>query len=95
MLEEIPDRGVRVLTIEGEPLLLARSGDAVTCFVSICPHRGVPLGEDLTEAGHLFCVRHGYRYDLATGACLTAPDLQLQPRASSVVAGRVLVRLGA
>jgi nitrite reductase/ring-hydroxylating ferredoxin subunit len=38
---------------------------------SLCPHQNTPLEGARAEDGALTCSRHGYRFDLSTGECLT------------------------
>ena len=45
------------------------------------------------ENGIITCPWHGFQYDLATGECLTAPEVQLQSHGVKVVGNRVEVRL--
>ena len=45
------------------------------------------------EDGIITCPYHQFRYDLATGECLTAPAVQLQAHAVRIVGTRVEVRL--
>ena len=37
----------------------------------VCPHQGLPLSGDPDENGVLTCPWHGYRFDAATGQCLS------------------------
>jgi nitrite reductase/ring-hydroxylating ferredoxin subunit/Fe-S cluster biogenesis protein NfuA len=92
-LGELVDRGVRPLTIAGTRVLLARSADRVTCFVDACAHLGLPLAGGAVAAGVLTCPHHGFRYELATGACLTAPAVALATHPARVTGTRVEVRL--
>jgi nitrite reductase (NADH) small subunit len=43
-----------------------------------CPHRNGPLADGILGAGHVVCPYHAYRFDLATGACLTDPECRLR-----------------
>ena len=38
-----------------------------------CPHQGGPLAEGIVEAGQVSCPWHGWRFELATGACRMVP----------------------
>ena len=38
-----------------------------------CKHQGADLTAGLFDGGAVTCPRHGWRYDLATGACLNQP----------------------
>lgn len=92
-LPDIPEGGVKALVLDGEKLLLSRRGSIVTCFQNACAHLGLALDDGEVEDGIITCPYHGFRYDLSSGECLTAPAVQLQPHAVRVVGVRVEVRL--
>jgi Fe-S cluster biogenesis protein NfuA/nitrite reductase/ring-hydroxylating ferredoxin subunit len=92
-LAEIPDGGVRTLNLDRVPVFLFRRGIVVVCFRDACGHLGAPLSHGKIEAGILTCPHHGFRYDLDTGACLTAPDVALQPQAVRILGARIEVRI--
>ena len=92
-LDEIPEGGIRTLALNDEKLLLFRKGSIVSCFQNACAHLGFPITDGEVEDGMITCPHHGFRYDLATGECLTAPEVQLQPHAVRVIGNRVEVRL--
>lgn len=92
-LSEIPDGGVRSQNLAGEDVILSRRGSIVTCFQNACAHLGLALDEGPVENGIITCPYHGFQYDLASGECITAPAVQLQPHAVRVVGTRVEVRL--
>ena len=92
-LSDIPEGGIKALALDGEKLLLSRRGSIVTCFTNACAHLGLALDDGDVEDGIITCPYHGFRYDLASGECLTAPAVQLQPHAVRVVGARVEVRL--
>ena len=94
LLEEIPDGGARDITVDREELLLLRSGDEVRCFAAYCPHRGISVdSRDIEADGILTCYRHGYRFELTNGECLSYPGLKLETHEAKVADGRVLVRM--
>jgi Fe-S cluster biogenesis protein NfuA/nitrite reductase/ring-hydroxylating ferredoxin subunit len=93
LITEIPDGGVRTLELGGEKVLLSRHGKAVTCFQNACAHLGFPIHDGEIEEGIITCPYHGFRYDLGSGECLTAPEVQLQSHAVRVIGSRVEVRL--
>jgi nitrite reductase/ring-hydroxylating ferredoxin subunit/Fe-S cluster biogenesis protein NfuA len=94
LLSEIPEGGARDLVVDREELLLVRRGDAVSCFAAYCPHRGISVdSRDIEADGILTCYRHGYRFDLATGDCLSFPGLKLESHEVKIAEGRVMVRM--
>lgn len=92
-LHEIPEGGIKAQFLEGEKLLLSRRGSIVTCFQNACAHLGLALDDGEVQDGVITCPYHGFRYDLSSGECLTAPAVQLQPHAVRVIGNRVEVRL--
>ncbi|MBX9604563.1 MAG: NifU family protein [Bryobacteraceae bacterium] len=59
-----------------------------------CAHLGMPLdgGRLDLESGILTCPWHGFRFDCASGECITAPEAQLEALPLRVERGRILVR---
>lgn len=56
-----------------------------------CPHRKADLTRfGVEEDGVLTCTLHGWRFDLASGRCLTSPDLHLEtePADTEALGGR-------
>ena len=92
-LAEIPERGVLDLKLEGHKLLLSRQGETVQCFRNACSHLGVPIDSGECDDGVLTCPYHGFQFELATGNCLTAPAVPLQPYPVRVNNGQVFVQL--
>ena len=92
-LAEIPEQGVLDLKLEGHKLLLSRQSDTVQCFHNACSHLGVPIDGGECDNGVLTCPYHGFRFELATGNCLTAPAVPLRPYPVKVNNGQVFVQL--
>ncbi|WP_407186867.1 NifU family protein [Bradyrhizobium centrosematis] len=95
MLSEFPDRIVRSMSLENRKVILYRDGASITCFENACAHLGFPIHDGEVESGIIICPHHGFRYDLASGECLTAPEVQLQPHAVRIVGAKVEVRITA
>jgi nitrite reductase/ring-hydroxylating ferredoxin subunit/Fe-S cluster biogenesis protein NfuA len=94
-LADIPEDGVRYAVVDGESVVLARSGDGVSCFQNACAHLGLPLSGGIVAAGTIACPHHGFVYELASGECLTARGVQLRVHAVRVVGNDVHVRRSA
>ncbi len=92
-MEEIGENDIRIIEHGGHSLLFWRQDNNVKCYENACAHLGMPLDSGELEGGILTCPYHGFQYALATGECLTAPEVQLQTHAVRVVANRVQVRL--
>jgi Fe-S cluster biogenesis protein NfuA/nitrite reductase/ring-hydroxylating ferredoxin subunit len=92
-LDAIPEGAIRECVIKERSVLLSRNGTAVSCFDNACAHLGMPLDAGEIDAGIITCRYHGFRYLLATGECLTAPEVQLKTHAVRVIGQRVQVRI--
>ena len=58
------DREIVVLEVDG----------AFHAFDNACPHQGNPLVDGEVLGDVLECAYHGWRFDLATGACLVGDE---------------------
>ncbi len=92
-LADLPEGRARQLEIGGEDVILSRNGSVVSCFQNACAHLGMPIDDGEVSGGIITCPHHGFQYDLRSGECLTAPEVQLQPHAVRVIGSRVEVRL--
>lgn len=92
-LADLPDGSIRPVALDGQDLLLARIDTVVSCFHNACAHLGMQIDSGDIDDGIITCPHHGFRYDLRSGECLTAPEVQLQSHAVRIIGARVEVRL--
>lgn len=92
-LQEIPQGGIRTLDVGGVDVILFRRGASVTCFQDACSHLGLAVSAGAVTEGVITCPHHGFRYDLATGDCLTAPVVRLRSHDVRVTGNDVEIRL--
>lgn len=72
----VPQQAVRV-TFDGRDFIVCQVDAHWLAYPALCPHQLGPLS--LPEAGVAQCPWHGYRFDLATGECLTGSTCRLGP----------------
>jgi len=58
------------LDIEGKPLLVHRTADAVRIYDARCPHQGTFLDAPAAGVTRLVCARHGWVFDLLDGRAI-------------------------
>lgn len=93
-VSEIPDWGKKIVTVNGQEILLVKAKGTVYACETECPHQGAPLsGALIKDAEHLSCQRHGYRFNLKTGACKEFPEYTLKIYPVEVVGDDVMVGL--
>jgi Fe-S cluster biogenesis protein NfuA/nitrite reductase/ring-hydroxylating ferredoxin subunit len=88
------DAPYRFELADGRSVVLLQVADGVRAWWNACAHLGLPIdgGRIDREAGTITCPWHGFRFDCATGECLTAPQAQLEGVPVRVVDGRVQLR---
>ena len=75
---EVPNFGKTAVTLNGKSLLLVNIRGQYFACDNECPHQGSPLVGGMVKDGVITCPRHGYRFNLKTGACADAPGLDLK-----------------
>jgi 3-phenylpropionate/trans-cinnamate dioxygenase ferredoxin subunit len=74
--DELPDRGKKVLDIDGRSVALFHVDGNYYAIDDVCTHDGGPLAEgDLIDC-EIQCPRHGARFDLKTGRPLCMPAIE-------------------
>jgi nitrite reductase/ring-hydroxylating ferredoxin subunit len=93
-LTEVPNFGKKVVTVNGQELLLINVKGVVFACENECPHQGSPLQSGIVKDNYLSCPRHGYRFELASGRCLDHPEFALKVFPVQLQADDILVDLG-
>jgi 3-phenylpropionate/trans-cinnamate dioxygenase ferredoxin subunit len=92
-LADIPERTVHEVTVGRRTVLLFRFGSSVYATAHRCTHQGAELTTGVLDGALLRCPWHGVKFDVRTGARVTAPkcrDLRTFP--VEVADGRVTLR---
>ncbi len=58
----------------GRRLVIALEGGRLRAFNALCPHASASLAEGDLRPGRVICWLHSYRFDLASGVCLSPRD---------------------
>jgi nitrite reductase (NADH) small subunit len=67
-VDDIPMGEGRAYAIAGRQIVVFRLRDgSLRALDAVCPHRGGPLADGLTDGRVVVCPLHGYTYDLETG----------------------------
>ena len=88
--DELAPGGRKILRLRGRAYEIARGTDGAWSALELsCRHQGGDLTGAPRDGSVVTCPRHGWRYDLATGACLTDPSLPLRRPRLKVEEGRL------
>jgi nitrite reductase/ring-hydroxylating ferredoxin subunit/Fe-S cluster biogenesis protein NfuA len=79
LVSELLEGEPQCLQGDGYDVLLIRLQGRLFAYQNQCPHMGMPLNKGTCDEGTLICPWHGFRFDLTSGECMTAPQVQLQP----------------
>jgi NADPH-dependent 2,4-dienoyl-CoA reductase/sulfur reductase-like enzyme/nitrite reductase/ring-hydroxylating ferredoxin subunit len=80
--------------VDGEPVVLLRSGGRLCALAGVCTHAKAPLADGIVADGTLRCPWHHARFDIATGEAVDAPAFEPLQR-FEVVEENGTVRVGA
>jgi nitrite reductase/ring-hydroxylating ferredoxin subunit/alkylhydroperoxidase/carboxymuconolactone decarboxylase family protein YurZ len=86
----LPARGTQRLACAGRELFVRADGGQYVVFDSRCPHQATNIPELALDGERLVCPRHGWVFDLATGACVAKGDRPLRRFESRIEEGRLL-----
>jgi nitrite reductase (NADH) small subunit len=68
-VDDIPVGEGRAYAVEGHQVAVFRLRDgSLRALDAVCPHRGGPLADGLTDAHVVVCPLHSFTYDLETGS---------------------------
>lgn len=91
-LADLEDGAMRGIEVDGNAVLLIRSGETVTALSGTCPHAGGPLAGGVLHRGRIICPWHKATFCARTGAIREPPAVDPLPRyAVTIRDGRVLV----
>ncbi|MFD1613262.1 Rieske (2Fe-2S) protein [Sphingomonas tabacisoli] len=72
-LSDLPEEGIASSVLDGQEILVCRSGGEVFAVENVCSHAGQPLAGGRVRNGWIMCPFHGARFDLETGQPLGPP----------------------
>jgi 3-phenylpropionate/trans-cinnamate dioxygenase ferredoxin component len=74
-VSDIPAGTMKSIKVEGKQLLLSNVEGKFYAINGTCTHAGGDLSKGKLESTIVTCPRHGSRFDVTTGVCLSGPKL--------------------
>ena len=88
---DVPLWGKKLVTINGDEVVLINDRGRIYACENYCPHQGSPMVGGIVKAGIIACPRHGWRYDLANGVSTDHPDYTLKTYRVEVAGDDILI----
>ena len=93
-VDDIPNRGARVLKTEAGCIALFRTAeDEIYALRDSCPHKGGPLSQGIVHGHTVTCQLHSLVLDLKSGSACGPDEGQAQTYPVRVTEGRVTLDL--
>ena len=89
--DEIEENGARVVQVGDKPIAVFNAGGRFLAISNTCLHQGGYLGLGSLDGTAVTCSRHGWRFDVASGECLSHPGGAVESYEVRVEDGQVLV----
>jgi nitrite reductase (NADH) small subunit len=91
-VDEVPVGEGRVFAVEGEQVAVFRMRDgSLRALAAVCPHRGGPLADGLTDDGVVVCPLHSYAFDMCSGAEVSGSGMSVQCYSVEEVDGSIRI----
>lgn len=91
-LAELAEDSNRAFTVNGQSVLVCRSSAGVFAVENRCSHQLAPLEGGKVKGFHLFCPKHGARFDLRTGVANQLAKTPIRVYAVDVVDEQIMIR---
>ena len=88
-LGDLKEGAATEVQAEGRALLVYRANGSCAVYDRHCPHQRTPIPLEALEGGSLRCPKHGWTFDIASGACTEKGDRPLKRYPSKVEEGVV------
>lgn len=93
-LRDFEGKSIRVYRVLTRPVAVFREPDGTFRAMEMaCRHQGADLSMGARQGDAVTCPRHGWRYDLRTGACLEGRTAGLRRYAVKVEGNDIYVSL--
>jgi nitrite reductase/ring-hydroxylating ferredoxin subunit len=90
-----PPLGSKTVSLLGRKIGLFRNEDGGFSVMEVaCRHQNADLTQGKRDGSLVVCPRHGWRYDLATGECLTESWAGLRTFETQIEGDWLKVRIG-
>jgi nitrite reductase/ring-hydroxylating ferredoxin subunit len=91
--KELTESKMKLVTVEGTPVLLIRQQGQIFAINNRCPHMACGFFSGTLDNGVIICPCHEWRFDLETGEYEEAPGFKLTKYEWKVESGKIWVKI--
>jgi 3-phenylpropionate/trans-cinnamate dioxygenase ferredoxin subunit len=92
-LKELDEGKMKLVTVEGTPVLLIKQKGQIFAINNRCPHMACALSGGVLDGFVIVCPCHDWRFNIETGEYEDEPFFQLTKYDWKIEAGRIWVKL--
>ncbi|MGE2736977.1 nitrite reductase small subunit NirD [Mycolicibacterium vaccae] len=94
LVDEIPVGEGRTFAVDGTQIAVFRLRDgSLRAVDAVCPHRGGPLADGLTDDCVVVCPLHGHTFEMSTGAEVSGAEMSVRCYPVEVADGTIRLTL--
>ena len=90
---ELPEGSMKVVSVEGLPILLVKLHDQIFAVSNRCPHMGCSLSGGTIKGYIITCPCHDWRFDLRTGQYEDVKEIKLTIYKWRIESGKICIKL--
>jgi len=91
--KELQEGKMKLVTVEGTPVLLVKHQGQIFAINNRCPHMACGFSGGTLDGGVIVCPCHEWRFDLETGEYEDAPGFRLTRYNWKIGAGKIWVNV--
>ncbi len=91
-VDDVPLGEGRAFAVDGEQVAVYRLRDgSLRALSAVCPHKGGPLADGLTDDKVVVCPLHNYAYDISTGAEVSGTGMAVRSYPVEAIDGTIRI----
>ena len=91
--KELSDGTMKLVSVEGLPVLLIKQSGQVYAIDNRCPHQGCGFSGGKLDGAVIVCPCHDWRFSLKTGEYEEEPAMKLKFYELKIKAGKIWIKL--
>jgi 3-phenylpropionate/trans-cinnamate dioxygenase ferredoxin subunit len=91
--KDLKDSSMKLISVDGMPVLLIRQGGKIFAIDNRCPHQGCGFSGGTLDGSVIVCPCHEWRFNLESGEYEKEPAFKLTKHELVIKDGKIWVKL--